>query len=96
MNDLVSLHKPSSPLDYPIQTNFISFISLCAFYEVYLILTLGTLKLTDIDHVSIMKSMSTPHQKEVESPAKVKPTHASIYRELNPARSLCWMHRFKD
>ena len=72
-NDLVSLLKSSSPLDYPILTPLVSFISLYALLEADLILSLGTLTLTDIDHVSIMKYIvSSPHQKEVESPAKVK------------------------
>ena len=55
-NDIVSLLKSSSPLDYPILTPLVSFISLYALLEADLILSLGTLTLTDIDHVSIMKS----------------------------------------
>ena len=55
-NDLVSLLKSSSPLDYPILTHLVSFLPLCALHEASLILSLGTLTLTDIDHVRIMKS----------------------------------------
>ena len=70
-NNLASLLKSISPLDYPILTPLVSFISLCASVEVGLIYYLGTLTLTDIDHVSIMNLVSPPHRKEVESPAKV-------------------------
>ena len=71
-NNLVSLLKSSSPIYYPILTHLVSFILLCVFFEAGLILSLGTLTLTDIDHVSIMKSsVWSPHQNEVESPAKV-------------------------
>ena len=62
-NDLVSLLRSISPLDYPILTPLVSFISLCAFVEVGLILSLGTLTLTDIDHVRIMKSSVFPTPK---------------------------------
>ena len=59
-NNLVSLLKSSSSLDYPTLTPFVSFISLCVFFEAGLILSLGTLNLTDIDHVSLMKSNVYP------------------------------------
>ena len=55
----MSLLESSSPLDYPILTPLVSFISLYDSFEAGLIHSLGTLTLTDIDHVSIMKS-STP------------------------------------
>ena len=55
-NDLVSLLESSSPLDYTIQTPLVSFISLCTLHEAGLILSLETLTVTDIDHVSIIKS----------------------------------------
>ena len=71
-NSLVFLNKSSSPLDYPIQTLLVSFISLCTFVEACLVLSLETLTLTDIDHVSIIKSsVQSPYKKEVESPTKV-------------------------
>ena len=57
-NDLVSLLESGSPLDYPILTPSVSFISLFASFEADLIHSLGTLTLTDIDHVSIMKLVS--------------------------------------
>ena len=66
----MSLPESSPPLDYPILTPLVSFISLYDSFEAGLIHSLGTLTLTDIDHVSIMKSVSPPHRKEVESPAK--------------------------
>ena len=47
--------ESSSPVDYPIQTPLVSFISLCALHEVGLIRSSGTLTITDIDHVSFMK-----------------------------------------
>ena len=62
-NNLVSLLKSSSPLDYPILTALVSFISLCLFFEVFFILSLGTLTLADIDYVSIMKSSVFPTPK---------------------------------
>ena len=61
-NGLVSLLKSISPLDYPILTPLVSFISLCASVEVGLIYYLGTLTLTDIDHVSIMKPPAKVNQ----------------------------------
>ena len=67
----MSLLESNSPFDYPILTLLVSFISLCASFEASLIHSWGTLTLTDIDHVSIMKSSVAPHRKEVESPAKV-------------------------
>ena len=75
-NDLMSLLESNSPFDYPILTPFVSFISLCASFEAGLILSLRTLTLTDIDHVTIVKSSVSPHKKEVESPAKV--THNKL------------------
>ena len=59
----MSLLESSSPLDYPILTPWVSFITLCALFEVVLIHSLGTLTLTDIDHVSIMKSSVSPTPK---------------------------------
>ena len=62
-NDLVLLHKYSSPLDYPTQTALISFILQCTLNEVGLILSLGNLRLTNIYHVRIMKSSVHPKLK---------------------------------
>ena len=59
----MSLPKSSSPLDYPILTPSVSFISLYDSFEAGLIHSLGTLTLTDIDHVSIMKSSVFPTPK---------------------------------
>ena len=55
-NELVSLLKSRSLLDHPILTPLVSFISLCASIEADLIHSLVTLTVTDIDHVSIIKS----------------------------------------
>ena len=52
----MSLPESSSPLDYLILTSSVSFISLYDSFEAGLIHLLETLTLTDIDHVSIMKS----------------------------------------
>ena len=62
-NELMSLLESNSPFDYLILTPLVSFISLCASFEVGLIHLLGTLTLTDIDHVSIMKSSVYPTPK---------------------------------
>ena len=59
-NELMSLLESNSPFDYPILTPLVSFILLCASFEADLIYSLGTLTLTDIDHVSIMKSSVSP------------------------------------
>ena len=61
----MSLPESSSPLDYPIPTHLVSFISLYDSFEADLIHSLGTLTLTDIDHVGIMKSsVMNPHTKK--------------------------------
>ena len=70
-NDLMSLLESNSPFDYLILTPLVSFISLCASFEASLIHSLGTLTLTDIDHVSIMKSSVMKPHTEVETPVKV-------------------------
>ena len=67
----MSLLKSSSPLDYTILTPLVPFISLCALFEVGLIHSWGTLTLTDIDHVRILKSNVSPTPRKGESPAKV-------------------------
>ena len=59
----MSLPESSSPLDYPILTPSISFISFYDLFEAGLIHLLGTLTLTDIDHLSIMKSSVSPTPK---------------------------------
>ena len=59
-NNQASLLKSSLPLDYPILTPLVSFVSLYASVEAILIHSLGTITLTDIDHVSIMKSSVSP------------------------------------
>ena len=59
-NNLVLLLKSSSPLDCPILAPLVSFISLFALVEAGLVLSLGSLTLNDIDHVSIMKSSVFP------------------------------------
>ena len=83
-NDLVSLHKSSSPLNYPTQTPLVSFISLCASFKVVLIHSLGTLTLTDIDHVSIMKSSVSPTPKSGGITGKSDPKHASVHGNSTP------------
>ena len=83
-NDLVSLLKSRSPLDYPILTPLVSFISLCVFFEAGLILSLGTLTLTDIDHVSIMKSSVFPTPRRGGITGQSDQYHASIHENLTP------------
>ena len=58
----MSLLESNSSPDYPILTPLVLFILLCASFEVGLIHSLETLTLTDIDHVSIVKSsVMKPH-----------------------------------
>ena len=83
-NDLVSLLESSSPLNYHILTPLVSFISLCASFEAGLIYPLGTLTLTDIDHMSITKSSVSPTQKRGGITSQSDPKHASIHGNLTP------------
>ena len=62
-NNLMALPKSIPPLDYPILTPSVSFISLYDSFEAGLIHSLVTLTLTDIDHMSIMKSSVSPTPK---------------------------------
>ena len=78
-NDLMSLLECNLPIDYPILTPLVSFISLCAFFEANLIHSLGTLTLTDIDHVSIMKSSVSPTPKIGGITSQSDPKHASVH-----------------
>ena len=59
----MSLPESSSPLDYHILTPSVSFIFIYDSFEADLIHSLGTLTLTDVDHVSIMKSSVSPTPK---------------------------------
>ena len=78
-NDLMSLLESNSPLDYPILTHLVSFISLCASFEADLIYSLGTSTLTDIDDVSIMKSsVMRPHTEKSGITDKSDPKYASV------------------
>ena len=81
-NDLMSLLESNSPLDYPILTPLVSFVSLCASFEAGLIHSLGTLTLTDIDHVSIMKSSVSPTSKGGEITGQSDPKYASVHGNL--------------
>ena len=78
-NDLMSLLESNSPLDYPILTPLVSFVSLCASFEAGLIHSLGTLTLTDIDHVSIMKSSVSLTLKRGGITGQSDPKHASVH-----------------
>ena len=59
----MSLPESSSPLDYPILTPSVSFISLYDSFEADLIHSLETLSLIDIHYVKIMKSSVSPTPK---------------------------------
>ena len=83
-NYILSLRKSSSPLYYPILTTLVSFISLCASFEVGLINSWGTLTLTNIDQVSIMKSIVSPTQKKGGITDKSDPKHASVHGNSTP------------
>ena len=66
----MSLPESSSPLDYPILKPSVSFIYLYVSFESGLIHSLGDLTLTDIDHVSIIKSSVSPTPKRGEITGK--------------------------
>ena len=83
-NDLVSLLNSRSPLDYPILTPLESFISLCASFEATVIHSLGTLTLTIIDHVSIMKSSVSPTPKKGGITVQSNPKYASVHGNRTP------------
>ena len=83
-NNLVSLLHCSSHLDYPILTPLVSFVSLCVSFETGLIHSLGTLTLTDIDHVSIMKSSATPTSKKGEIMGQSDPKYDSVHGNRTP------------
>ena len=92
----MSLPESSSPFDYPILTTSVLFISLNDSFEAGLLHSLGTLTLTDIDHVSIMKSSVSPTPKRGGITGKSDSITCQRIREFNPARSLQWQYRFKD
>ena len=75
----MSLPESSSPLDYPILKPSVSFIFLYAAFETDLIHSLGTLTLTDIDHVSIMKVSVHPISKRGGITSQSDPTHANVH-----------------
>ena len=78
-NNQASLLKSRLPLDYPILTPLVSFVSLYASFEAVLIHYLGTITLTDIDYVSIMKSSVSPTIKRGGITGKIDPKHASVH-----------------
>ena len=73
---------------------FWKFLMLSPSFKVVLIHSLGTLAY--IDRVSILKSSVSPIPKRGGLTGQSKQKHASVYREMNPSRALCWLHRFKD
>ena len=83
-NNLISLAESSSPLDYPILTPSVSFISLYDPFEADLIHLLGTLTLTDIDHVRIMKSSVSPTQITGGITVQSDTKHARVHENLTP------------
>ena len=78
-NDLMLLLESNSPLDYPILTPLVSFLSLCALFEAGLIYSWGTLTFTDIDHVSITKSSLFPTPKRGGITGQSDPKYASVH-----------------
>ena len=78
-NELVSLLMCRSPLEHPITTTLVSLISLCASFEANLIHSWGTLTLTGIDHVSIMKSNFSPTPKRGGITGQSDQKHASVH-----------------
>ena len=77
-NDLVSLLKSSSPPNYPILTHLVLFISLCATFEAGFNHSWGTLTLTDIDDLRILKSSVSSTLKMGGITDKTDPKHASV------------------
>ena len=77
-NDLVSLLKSSSPLDYPILTPLVIH-SLCASFEDGVIHSLEPLTLTDKDHVSISISIDCPTPKRGGITGQSDPKHATVH-----------------
>ena len=92
----MSLPEASSPLDNPIMTPSVSFIYLYDSFEAGLIHSLGTLNLTDIDHVSIMKSSVSHTPKRGGITGQSDSITCQRIWEFNPVRSLQWQYRFKD
>ena len=80
----MSLPESRSHLDYPILTLLVSFISLCASFVAGLIHSLGTLTLTYIDHVSIMKFNVSPTPKRGGITGQSDPKHVSVHGNLIP------------
>ena len=78
----MSLHESSLALNYPILTTLVSFISLFASFKAGLFHLLGTLTLTDIDHVFIIKSSVSPTPKRNGITGQSDPKHASIHGNL--------------
>ena len=76
----MSLPDSSSPLDHPILTPWIIFISLSTSFEAGLIHSLGTSTLSDIDHVSIMKYCVSSTPKGGGITNKSDPKHARVHR----------------
>ena len=74
--------ESNSPLYYPILTPSVSLISLYDLFEVGLIHSLETLTLTDIDHVSIMKSNVSPTPEKGGITVQSDPKHASVHGNL--------------
>ena len=79
-NDLMSLLESNSPLNYPFLTSSVLFISLCNSFEAGRIHSLGTLTLSEIDYVSIMKSSVSPTPKRGGITGQSDAKHASVYR----------------
>ena len=81
----MSLPQSSSPLDYPILTPSVSFISLYDSFKAGLIHSLGTLTLTDIDHVTIMKSsVMKPHMKRGAITGQSDLIHSRVHGNGTP------------
>ena len=78
-NDLVSLLKSSSPVDYCILTPLVWFFSLCALFEAILVHSWGALTLTDIYHMRILKSSVSPTPKRGRITGQSDPRHASVH-----------------
>ena len=97
----MSLHESSLALNYPILTPLVSFISLFASFKAGLFHLLGTLTLTDIDHVRIMKCSASSTHKRGGLTGQSDPKHASVNDNGTPqnpnVESICLKtRRYKE
>ena len=96
-NNLASLLKSRSPLDYPILTPLVSFISLCASFEAGLIHSfIGNFNLNRHRSSEHHEIQFLTHSEKRWNTGKSDTITCQCICEFNPARSLYWQYRFED